>query len=115
MTEKIYYDDNLYYLNELIQTMHNGIQLDLDAAMFLDKIVEDILFVESSLAGMFNSLKENSHLIKRSEIFRKLLRTKTRFADLLEVVTRDDIPIAGHLDPFNTRFAEIRASKIAFR
>ena len=111
MAEKLYYDDNIFYLNEIITTIDDAIHLDIDSGLFLDKLVEDILFVESTLARLYGSLKENDLLIRRSEHIRRLLRSKQKFCELLEEITNTNVSIRADLIPFFPKFGELIAEQ----
>ena len=107
MAEKIYYDDNIFYLNEIISNIDDGIRLDIDTDLFLDKLVEDILFVESALARIYGSLHDNSKLIRRNEHLRRLVRSKLKFSELLEDIVERRVPISENLAPFYPKFIEL--------
>jgi len=107
MAEKIYYDDNIFYLNEIISNIDDGIRLDIDSGLFLDKLVEDILFVESTLARLYGSLQENDKLIRRGEHLRRLVRSKLKFSELLEDIVQHRVPISENLVPFYPKFHEL--------
>ena len=111
MAEKLYYDDSIFYLNEIITTIDDGIRLDIDSGLFLDKLVEDILFVESTLARLYGSLRENDSLIRRSEHIRRLLRSKQKFSELLQEITSNNAPIGADLMPFFPKFTELIAEQ----
>ena len=107
MDDTIYYDENLFYINEIINTISDGFKLDLIPSLFSEKIVEDILFVEGALDVVHESLVENELMINRAEHLRKLVRTKTRFADLIETIVREDHAFSKAAEPFHPRFREI--------
>ena len=107
MAEKIYYDDNIFYLNEIISNIDDGIRLDIDTKLYLDKLVEDILFVESILARLYGSLQENDKLIRRSEHLKRLVRSKVKFLDLLDDIVQQRVPISDNLVPFYPKFNEL--------
>ncbi len=104
MSMKVHYEDNLFYLTTLIKSLKTGLTLDIDPEYFIDKIIEDILFVDSSLVKSFNSLKANPHLIKRKEYLRALLRTKKVFIDLLEETVSGRLAFSPNLEPFFPKF-----------
>ncbi|MAG13091.1 MAG: hypothetical protein CMN78_00660 [Spirochaetales bacterium] len=107
MAEKIYYDDNIFFLNEIISNIDDGIRLDIDTGLYLDKLVEDILFVESTLSRLYGSLQENNKLIRRSEHLRRLVRSKLKFSELLEDIVQHRVPLAENLVPFYPKFNEL--------
>jgi len=104
MSMKVHYEDNLFYLTTLIKNLKTGLTLDIDPEYFIDKIIEDILFVDSSLVKSFNSLKANPHLIKRKEYLRALLRTKKVFIDFLEETVNGKLAFSSNLEPFFPKF-----------
>ena len=107
MAEKLYYDDNIFYLNEIITTIDDALKLDIDSDLFLDKVVEDILFVESTLARIYGSLSENELLIRRSEHLRRILRSKQKFTELLEDIVQRRVSIGPQIVPFHPKFREL--------
>ena len=107
MAEKVYYDDNIFYLNEIIATIDDAVKLDIDSELFLDKVVEDILFVESILARLHGSLSENELLIRRSEHLRRIMQSKQRFTGLLEDILNHRSSIGSELLPFFPKFREL--------
>jgi len=104
MSMKVHYEDNLFYLTILIKNLKTGLALDIDPEYFIDKIIEDIFFVDSSLVRSFNSLKANPHLIKRKEYLRALLRAKKVFIDFLEEVVNGKLAFSPNLEPFFPKF-----------
>ena len=111
MAEKLYYDDNIFYLNEIITTIEDALKLEIDSGLYLDKLVDDILFVESTLARLYGSLTENQMLIRRSEHLRRLLRSKQQFCELLERISDGRVAIGTDLVPFFPKFRELIAEQ----
>jgi hypothetical protein len=107
MAERIHYEDDLFFLNTYIKGLKDGFTLDIDPDFYLDKVVEDIFFIDATLDRIFSSLRENVHLIKRSEYLRSLMRTKQAFEAFLSDVVEGKLPFAEHLEPFLPR---LRAS-----
>ena len=44
MQQPIRFEENLYFVNEHINTIESGLALKIDSHIFFDKIVEDIFF-----------------------------------------------------------------------
>ena len=107
MAEKLYYDDNIFYLNEIVSNLDDAVRLDIDSDLFLDKVVEDIMFVESTIGRLYVSLKENDLLIRRAEHLKRIMRTKHLFAQLLENITTGDSSLGKNLYPFFSKFKEL--------
>lgn len=107
MDETIYFDENLFYLNEIINTIADGVRLDLETSLFSDKIVSDVLFVEHALTLLSDALIENELLIHRSDDLRRLLRTLRRFVEVLESITTHPKAFAARLQPFHEKLDDI--------
>jgi hypothetical protein len=75
----------------MVRVLKNGLTLDIDSAYFLDKVVEDLLFIDTALSKIFAKLKENTHLIERNEYLRNLMLAKSSFSDLLEDLAESKI------------------------
>ena len=111
MGEKFYYDDNIFFITEIIKNIRDGVRLDISPRLFADKIVEDILFVDSALAGLYAALTKNEMLIKRAEYLRRLMRVKLLYADLLDLIRTDELSVSDRLEPFFDKFEQIAAEK----
>ena len=111
MAEKLYYDDNIFYLNEIITTIEDALKLEIDSGLYLDKLVDDLLFVEATLARLYGSLMENQMLIRRSEHLHRLLRSKQQFCELLESISARQVAIGSDLVPFFPKFRELIAEQ----
>jgi len=107
MAKKIHFADNLYFPTKLIQTLDEGRRLEIDAEIFADRFAEEILFIDESLNKIFTTLKENVHLIGRTESLRSLLKTKTIFSAFLTRLLREKNPLLVDLGPFTGKFEEI--------
>jgi hypothetical protein len=112
MTEKIHYEDNIFFLNSMVKTLKNGLSLDVDPEYFIDKVIEDVFFIDSTLARVFASLKENPYLIKRTDHLRSLLRVKKVFIDFLEEIFEGKLAFAVNLEPFFPKFRAARNEHI---
>ena len=113
MTTKIHYDDNIFYLDSMVKTVKSGLSLDIDPEYFIDKVIEDILFLDSALLRTFASLKANFYLIKRVEHLRGLLRTDRNFLDLIDSVLERKFAFSSHLEPFFEKFRVSRSEHLA--
>lgn len=107
MAAKINYEDNIFYLDTIVSSMKTGLALDIDPDYFRDKVVEDIFFVDTSLKRIYESLKENSFLIRRAEYFRSLLRVSRIFTEFLVSLLNKDVGFARHLEPY---FLKLRSA-----
>lgn len=106
MTTKIHYEDNIFYLGTLVKTVKTGLVLEIDPEYFIDKVLEDILFIDSAFARTYASIKSNSYLIKKTDYLRGLLREKRMFISLLEDILNGKVPFSAHLEPFFPKFRD---------
>ncbi|KGM42670.1 hypothetical protein S1OALGB6SA_1466 [Olavius algarvensis spirochete endosymbiont] len=83
MPEKTHYDDNILFLRSLIRTLHDAIRLNVDIEYFANKILEDILFINSSIEKIYDSLKKNSLLIRRNVYYHSIMKLKEAYVHFL--------------------------------
>jgi hypothetical protein len=69
--------------------------LDTDADLFLSKTMDDIDFINSSLASLLLNLKENFRLIERDEQFHNLVETEHQFCEVLNELDHGESSISG--------------------
>ncbi|MCD6342409.1 MAG: hypothetical protein J7L76_01345 [Spirochaetaceae bacterium] len=84
MAEKIHYDDNIFFMTALIRTLDDAVNLSIDADYFADKVLEDTLFLDTSIQKLYSSLKENTHLIRRDAYLHSIMKLKKAYGRLLE-------------------------------
>ena len=108
MAAKINYGDNIYYLETLIKTIKNGLSLNIDADYFREKTLEDIQFLGSALSEIYASLRANSHLIKKTDYLRSLLRATRDYLSLIEDILAGKLPLAPEL---SVGFPKLKISK----
>ena len=97
MATRIHYGDNIYYIETFLKTIKNGLALEIDADYFCEKMLEDLLFIGSAMGRIYNSLKANTHLIKKADYSRSLLRAKRDFIALVDDILAKKLPLASEL------------------
>jgi hypothetical protein len=97
MTTRVNYDDNIFFLQQLISTLESGVQLTIDGDLFRDKMVEDLLFIDGTLSRILAQLRENRLLIRRGEYLRALMRAEKLFVELLDKCVDENLPFAAEL------------------
>ncbi|MFP4384391.1 MAG: hypothetical protein ACLFST_07580 [Spirochaetia bacterium] len=105
MAVQINYEDNIFYLTTQIRNLKNGIKLDIDPDFFKDKFVEDILFIDSGLRKIYQSLTRNVYLIHRNDYLRSLQRAKKAFVVFMEEIESDASPFCAKLSPFRKQLS----------
>ena len=108
MATRVNYDDNLFYLHSVIKVLRSGLQLELDADYFRDKIVEDIFFIDRTLQQIYEALQVNSYLINRRDHLRELMRVKRGLADLLSSLLDGTLPWIQNLAAFSDKLGDAR-------
>lgn len=62
MLQKIVFQDNIYQLARSIDTVQEGLILDLSDDYFFDKTVDDLLFFDATIQRIVRQLQANSRL-----------------------------------------------------
>ena len=84
MSEKVHYEDNLFYLHMEITTMLNGLKLSIDSEYFASALVDRIFTVDAVLSRHYELLKENPYLIRRNDFLYSIQKLKTKLSALIE-------------------------------
>lgn len=102
------YDDDIFFVQALVKSLKAGLTLEIDADLFRDKVIEDILFADGTLARIYQSLDTNRFLVRRAEYLRDLLRAKRAFADFLEEITSGRLSFSSELESVRSTLTEAR-------
>ncbi len=105
MPEKIHYDDNIYFLTALIRTLNDAVRLNVDADYFAEKILEDTLFIDTSIQRIYGSLKDNTLLIRRNTYLHSVMKLKRAYSRLLDDLLATEGAFAA---PFETMRPKLR-------
>ena len=108
MEKQINFGDNIFFLTLILKDLLSGVRLSLDHDLFLDKLVEDIFFLEGSIEKVFELIKERVLLINRLEHLKNLETLSSDFAAFLEEVIMGNVPVAEHLAAFLEKFDSIK-------
>ncbi|MDR3342089.1 MAG: hypothetical protein LBT14_04745 [Treponema sp.] len=83
MHRHINFEDNIFILNLRIRLIRDALALDPDPGLFLNKIVDDINFIDDTLVVLLNDLAENISFIGRDEQFDNLAEIEWQFSQVL--------------------------------
>ena len=86
MNKHINFEDNIFVLNLRIRMIQDLLILDTDTELFLQKTVDDLSFINSSLNILLFNLKENYRLIERDEQFHNLAETERQLCKALNEI-----------------------------
>lgn len=104
MTRRINYEDNIFYLKLLLKQLQSVVKLNIDGALYADKIVADIDFLDKTVGGIFTSLEGNVLLLDRLERLKDLEGFEQRFVQFLDEVLAGETgllaDLAGHIPAF---------------
>jgi len=115
MAKRIHFEDDIFYLNLLVRTFKDGLELDLDADIFLNKIIDDLTFLDTTFERMLGNLSVNERLLDRNEQLLNLQEVEERFTEALAKVMSGRGTLSEALSPFFERFAELRARSLQRR
>ncbi|MDR0554127.1 MAG: hypothetical protein LBG76_04940 [Treponema sp.] len=109
MQKRINFEDNIFSLNTRLRMLRDILLLDIDADLFLAKILDDVEFIDHALGAILNSLKENSHLFDREEQFQNLAETEEHFLDVLRTLSQGTGNVSSlKFPPIEERIAQVR-------
>ena len=90
MNKHVNFEDNIFILNIRIRMIQDLLILDTDAELFLDKTLDDLDFINSTLTSLLLTLKENYRLIERDGQFYNLAETERQFCEALSELDRGE-------------------------
>jgi len=108
MAKRIHFEDDIFFLNLLVRMFKDGLELDLDAEIFLNKIIDDLTFLDMTFERILENLTGNERLLDRNEQLLNLQEVEERFADALAKIMSGRGTLSEALSPFLERFAEFR-------
>jgi hypothetical protein len=115
MAKRIHFEDDIFYMHACIRVARDSLALDLDPELFLNKSMEDLSFIDTTLEHLLQDLLGNERLIERKEQLLNLAETEERFGELIAAIQTGRGSIASALTPFSERFAEFRSDSLRRR
>ncbi|MDR2793178.1 MAG: hypothetical protein LBB61_05870 [Treponema sp.] len=76
-------EDTLYILNTRIQMLQDILALDVSPNLFLDKSIDDMDFIDKTLAVLLKMLTEDTYIMERDEQLDNLSETEWQFSQVL--------------------------------
>ena len=110
MAVSVNYDDSIFYVQSMVKALSTGMNLDVDPAIFKEKIVEDILFVDSAINQLLQRLRDNFRLIHRTEYLRMLLRGINAYVELLDACVEGRLALSEELEDFSPKLTRLLKS-----
>jgi len=84
MNKRINFEDDIFLLMIRIRMIRDIITLDADPELFLEKTLDDILFIDQTLKTLLGDLERNNHLIERDELLEQLSNAEEQFSQVLK-------------------------------
>lgn len=97
MLYNVVFQDNIYILLRQIDTINNGLKLDLDATLFGEKIVFDIMFFDKGIKKLFREIVGQSSLPTFIDILQSLHFSISKYLELLTKVCEKDSIIRSYV------------------
>ena len=109
MAIRINYEDDIFLLQTMIKTTRAAVQLDVDGDLFRDKIIEDLMFIHTTVQKLFRGLHENRKLLRRAEYLRSIMLAKSALIEVLEICLDSSSPLYAYLASYTARLRACRA------
>jgi hypothetical protein len=111
MTRRVNYEDNIFYLTLVFKGIAAGLKLNIDAGLYLERIVEDIRFLDRTCSNIYQSLKADHLMIDRLVHIKGLQKLNARFVALLEDVLEERLPLSSAMEQDFDLFQRIQSNR----
>ncbi len=102
------YEDDIFLLQTMIKTVKAAVQLEVDAELFRDKLIEDLLFIHTTVQKLFHRLCENRKLLRRAEYLRSIMRAKSALIEVLEICLDSNTALYVYLAAYAAKLRAYR-------
>ncbi|MDR2101150.1 MAG: hypothetical protein LBP43_01105 [Treponema sp.] len=83
MNKRINFDDNIFILTQRIRIIRDLLALDADPDLFLEKTIEDVDFIDTTLEILLDNLVKNDRFIEREFQYENLSEMEWQFSQVL--------------------------------
>jgi hypothetical protein len=108
MLQKIVFQDNIFQLSRSIDTVNEGLMLDLSPDYFFDKTVDDLLFFDASIQKIFSQLQSNPRISGYIHIMHSLLSCQNRFLQLVDSILQSRAAMKEEFEALLPKLQTIR-------
>jgi hypothetical protein len=95
MNKRINFEDSIFIINTRIRIIRDMLLLDTDPDLFLEKTLDDVNFIDKTLAILLDQLSNNKRFIERTEQFHNLSEAERTFAEVLSDMINGDSAISS--------------------
>ncbi len=107
MLQKIVFQDNIYQLSRSIDTVYEGLMLDLSGEYFFDKTVDDLLFFDVSIQKLYRQIQTNPQLSGYLQILQALNSCQNRYIKLVDSVLQGNSSMKEEFVPLMPKLTAI--------
>jgi hypothetical protein len=115
MMQKIMFQDNLYQLSRSIDTVYEGMLLDLSPDFFFDKTVDDILFFDASIRKLASYFAENTQISGYIKLLHALHACQSRYLQLIDTILSEKSTMQENFVPLASKLREIRTTHVGIQ
>lgn len=108
MLQNIVFQDNIFQLVRSIDTLREGLLLDLSADYFFEKTVDDMLFFDSAIQKIYRQLTESQRIAGFLTIMQNLHSCDRRFIQLLDAVLAGNTAMSDRFPPMAPKLSAVR-------
>ncbi len=108
MLQNIVFQDNIFQLVRTIDTLREGLLLDLSPDYFFEKTVDDMLFFDSAIQKIYRQLTENQRIAGFLTIMQNLHSCDRRFLQLLDAVLSGNSAMHDRFPPLVPKLNAVR-------
>jgi hypothetical protein len=98
MDKHMNFEDSIFILNVRIRMIQDIFILDADPGLFLNKTMDDLIFIDLCHESLLSSLKDNDRLIERDEQLYNLSESERIFCELLFELSHGETDFSAALD-----------------
>jgi len=108
MLQRVFFQDNLYQLARSIDTVKEGLSLDLAQEIFFNKTVDDIFFFDSSIQNLLEQIQENRHINNYSTLLQSLYSCQNHYLSLLDLILEGHGAMNDLFTVFRDKLSDIK-------
>jgi hypothetical protein len=113
MLQKIVFQDNIFQLSRSIDTVNEGLLLDLSYDFFFDKTVDDILFFDSAIQKIFRQIQANDQISGYLLVLKSLFSCQKRYIHLVETILNGKTAMTEEFVPLLSKLKGIQTAHFA--
>lgn len=107
MAKKIHFQDNLFQLARILDTLNEGLLLDLDQKFFASHYIDQIQFIDSVLNDIGKTLIENPQFIEHSQQMRNLYSVEKKIIELGNLIRNSALYVDFETPAISSMLSEI--------